>query len=140
MFIHKPGQKSSILNTSSREATIQNRRKINRRYLLYFVRVYDAATRQQIGNLVDITPQGAMIVSQDPIPADQDVRLRLELTTDVADKPFLEFPARSIWCHPDLEPSLHNTGFEILELTPEDARIIQKIIETFGFRDNEPTR
>ncbi len=119
---------------------MQNRRKINRRYLLYFVRVYDAATRQQIGNLVDITPQGVMIVGQEPIPAGQAIRLRLELTTEVADKPFLEFPAHSKWCHPDLEPSLHNTGFEILELTPEDTKIIQKIIETFGFRDNQPTR
>jgi hypothetical protein len=119
---------------------MKNRRKINRRYLLYFVRVYDAATRQQIGNLVDITPHGAMIVSPDPIPTDQAIRLRLELTTDVAEKPFLEFPARSIWCHPDLEPSLYNTGFEILELTPEDVGIIQKIIGSFGFRDNEPAR
>jgi hypothetical protein len=119
---------------------VQNRRKINRRYLLYFVRVYDAAIRQQIGNLGDITPQGAMIVSPDPIPAGQAVRLRLELTTEVTDKPFLEFPTRSMWCHPDLELSLHNTGFEILELTPEDTGIIRKIIETFGFRDNEPAR
>jgi hypothetical protein len=119
---------------------MQNKRKTNRRYLLSFVRVYDTAPRQQIGNMVDITPQGAMIVSQEPIPACQAIRLHVELTSDVADKPFLEFPARSKWRHPDLEPSLHNTGFEILELTPEDTGIIQKIIETFGFRDNQSTR
>ncbi len=119
---------------------MQNRRKTNRRYLLYFVRVYDATTRQQIGNLVDITPQGAMIVGLEPVPTGQTILLRLELTADIADKPFMEFPARSKWCHPDLEPSLHNTGFEILELTPEDAGIIQKIIRSFGFRDNEPVR
>ena len=118
---------------------MQNRRKINRRYLLYFVRVYDADSHQQIGNLLDITLQGAMIISQTQIPADQDFRLRVELTDDIAEQPFLEFPARSIWCHPDLEPSLYNTGFEIQELSPEDIKIIQKIIETFGFRDNEPT-
>jgi hypothetical protein len=119
---------------------MENRRKINRRYLLYFVRVYDAATRQQIGNLVDITPRGAMIVSQDPILAGQAIRLRVELTADITDKPYLEFPARSIWCHPDLDPNLFNTGFEILELTSVESGIIQKIIETFGFRDNEPVR
>jgi hypothetical protein len=107
---------------------------------LYFVRVYDAATRQQIGNLVDITPQGAMIVSQDSISAGQAIKLRLELTADIADKPYLEFPTRSIWCHPDLDPTLYNIGFEILELTPEDSSIVHKIIETFGFRDNEPAR
>ena len=48
---------------------MQNRRKTKRRYLLYFVPVYAADTRRQIGNLVDITPQGAMIVGQRSIPA-----------------------------------------------------------------------
>lgn len=119
---------------------MQNRRKINRRYLLYFVRAYDAVNLQQIGNLVDITPQGAMIVGQEPILEGRTIRLRLELTSEVADKPFLEFQTRSKWCHPDLDPSLYNIGFEILELSSEDSRIIQKIVETFGFRDNEPAR
>jgi hypothetical protein len=119
---------------------MENRRKVNRRYLLYFVRVYNADTHQQIGNLVDITPQGAMIVGQDPIPVNLAMRIRVEITADVANIPFLEFPSRSIWCHPDLDPSLYDTGLEILELTPEDSKIIQKIIETFGFRDNEPER
>ena len=119
---------------------MENRRKLARRYLLYFVRVFDADTRQQIGNLVDITPQGAMIISPNPIPQGTLIRLQLELTTDIAEKPFLEFPARSKWTHQDLEPSLYATGFEIMELSAENAAIIQKIIETFGFRDNQPER
>ena len=117
---------------------MQNRRKTNRRYLLYFVRIYDVATNQQIGNLVDITPQGVMIVSPESIPAGQAIRMRLELTTDVAEKPFMEFPTRTIWCHPDLDPNLYDSGFEILELSLEDSGIIEKIIETFGFHNNEP--
>jgi hypothetical protein len=119
---------------------MENRRKINRRYLLYFVRVYDADTRQQIGNLVDITTRGVMIVGQDPIPSGQAVHLRLELTSDIADKPYLDFPTRSIWSHPDLDPNLYDTGFEIQDLPSADSGIIEKIIETFGFRDNEPVR
>jgi hypothetical protein len=124
----------------SGDTTMQNRRKINRRYLLYFVRVYDATTHQQIGNLVDITPQGAMIVGQSPIPEEIPICIQLELTPEISEKPFLEFQTKSKWCHPDLEPSLYNIGFEILELSAQDSRTIQKIVETFGFRDNEPAR
>ncbi len=47
---------------------MQNRRKTIRRYLLYFVRIYDSSTSQQIGNLVDITTKGVMIVGPSPIP------------------------------------------------------------------------
>jgi hypothetical protein len=50
----------------------------------------------------------------------------------------MEFAASSEWCHPDLDPSMYNIGFEIKNLSQEDSKIIQKIIDMFGFRDNEP--
>ena len=92
---------------------MEEKRKTQRRYLLYYMRVYNATTNQQIGNMVDITPQGVMVVSESPIPAEQTMRLRMELTEEVASKPFLEFSARSIWSHPDISPYMFNTGFEI---------------------------
>jgi hypothetical protein len=119
---------------------MKEKRKINRRFLLYYMRVYDAATRQQIGNLVDITPRGIMVGSEHPLPEKQDIRLRVELTDEVADKPFMEFTAHSKWCEPDVIPNMYNTGFEILDLTPEDSKIIHQIIEEFGFRDNKAVK
>ena len=114
------------------------KRKTKRRYLLYYMRVYDVTTRQQIGNLVDITPRGIMVVSEHPILKGQVTRLRMELTADVSDRPFMEFSVRSRWCKPDINPNMYNTGFEILQLPPEDAKIILRIIKEFGFRDNKP--
>jgi hypothetical protein len=115
---------------------MKDKRKIKRRFLLYYMRIYDAATRQQIGNLVDITPLGIMVVSEKPLPEGQTTRLRMELTNDVAEKPFMEFSAHSKWCEPDITPNMYNTGYEILDLPVEDAEIIQRIIDQFGFRDN----
>ena len=117
---------------------MKEKRKTQRRYLLYYMRVYDVTTRRQIGNLVDITPRGIMVVSEHPIPEGQTTRLRMELTNEVADKPFMEFFAHSKWCEPDINPNMYNTGFEILDLAPEDAKIILRIIQEFGFRDNKP--
>lgn len=114
---------------------MKEKRKIKRRYLLYYMRVYDE-TRQQIGNLVDLTPKGAMLVSEHPLPIKTNFHLKLELSEDVADKPYLEFNARSLWCQPDIEPHFYNTGFRILDLSPEDVKIVNRIIEVYGFRDN----
>ena len=114
------------------------KRKIGRRYLLYYMRVYNAKTREQIGNLVDITPKGAMILSEDVIPAGTTLRLQVELSSDVGNKPFMEFSARSKWCQPDINPHLNNIGFEILDLTAEDAEIVQRVVSSYGFRDNKP--
>ena len=119
---------------------MKDKRKIKRRYLLYYMRIYDAATRQQIGNLVDITPHGIMIVSEKPLPEGHTTRLRMELTNEVADKPYMEFSAHSKWCEPDIIPNMYNTGFEILDLAAEDVEIIHRIIQEFGFRDNNPVK
>jgi hypothetical protein len=119
---------------------MKDKRKIDRRFLLYYMRVYDAASRQQIGNLVDITPRGLMLVSEHRLPEGQTTRLRVELTDEVADKPFMEFSAHSKWSEPDIIPNMYNTGFEILDLAPEDSGIIQHIIDEFGFRDNKPLK
>jgi hypothetical protein len=115
---------------------MKEKRKTKRRFLLYYMRIYDTATRQQIGNLVDITDKGVMIVGDRPIPLEHTSHLRMELSNEVSEKPFMEFLARSKWCIPDVTPNMYNTGFEILELAPEDAEIIHNINEQFGFRDN----
>ena len=117
---------------------MKDRRKTKRRYLLYYMRVYDTDTREHIGNLVDITAKGMMIVNPRPLIEGKTYHLRLELSGEVSQKPHMDFSAVSIWCKPDIDPSLFNTGFEIVEIGAEDARIIKRIIEIFSFRDNRP--
>jgi len=129
---------SSILNNIPGAGTMPERRKTKRSFLLYYMRVYDEASRQQIGNLVDITPQGIMIISDHPIPEGQTTRLRMELSEEVAEKPYMEFSARSKWCKPDISPRTYNVGFEIMSLAAEDAEIVRRIVKEFGFRDNKP--
>jgi hypothetical protein len=119
---------------------MKEKRKTKRRYLLCYLRIFDATTHQQIGDLVDITSRGIMIVSEHPFPEGQTTRLRMELTNDVAKKPFMEFSAHSKWCEPYLTPNTYNTGFEILDLSPEDIEIVQCINEQFGYRDNTPVK
>ena len=117
---------------------MQDKRKTKRMYLLYYTRVYDNVAQAQAGNLVDITPEGMMIVCDKPMPEGQTVRFSLELTEEVADKPTMEFTACSKWCKPDVSPNMYNIGFEILEIAPEDTAIVERINKTFGFRDNKP--
>ena len=53
---------------------MKDRRKTKRRYLLYYMRIYDTDTREQIGNLVDITAKGMMIVNPRPLIEGQTYR------------------------------------------------------------------
>jgi hypothetical protein len=114
-----------------------DRRKIKRRYLIYYGRVFDETAQKLIGNLVDITDQGFMLLSDSPFPVNETHKFKLELTDDIAKRPFLIFTAKSLWCEPDLDPNHYNTGFEIVKLSPGDAELIQTIVKKYGFRDNE---
>jgi c-di-GMP-binding flagellar brake protein YcgR len=112
------------------------RRREKRKYLLYYTRVFDTQSHMQVGNLVDITARGAMLITHNPIPMDVNFNLKLELSDEVSDQPFMEISAQSLWCHADIDPALFNSGFKFLEVSPKNAQIIKTIVETFGFRDN----
>ncbi|MBM3152113.1 MAG: PilZ domain-containing protein [Chloroflexi bacterium] len=112
------------------------RRRIHRKYLMYYTRIYDMPKGDLIGHLVDITPGGAMVISEHPIPAGRQFELRMELSMDVTEKPYMSFQARSIWCQQDIDPRFYNTGFELTGVSSDDAAIIEAIVEAYGFRDN----
>jgi len=115
---------------------MSERRSTKRKYLLYYGRVYDERAQSQLGYLVDITEKGLMLLSDGPFQVDKTLDVKVEITNDVADRPYLNITVKSIWCEPDVDQTHFNTGFEILALKPEDQQVIQTIIEAYGFRDN----
>lgn len=115
---------------------MEERRKIKRRYLMFYTRVFDARTRELLGYLLDITAEGASLISEHPLPTAQDFKLKMELSEEIADKPYLTFEAHSLWSRPDVDPHFYDTGFRLTQITSEDIAIIQRIVEAYGFRDN----
>jgi hypothetical protein len=61
--------------------------------------------------------------------------VRLELTPELSQKPFLEFTCRCKWCREDIDPRFYKIGFQIMKLPPEGSEIIQIIIEMLGFNE-----
>ena len=119
------------------QPSVQERRKLKRRSLAYYMLVLDAKSREMLGHLVDITPLGLMMDSQKAFPLEKDYRLRLDAAPDVADKSYINFTARTKWCLPDaIEPYLYDIGFSIIGIAPHDAEIIRQIAEKYAARDS----
>ena len=111
----------------------QERRRVKRRSLAYYMLVLDDNTNATIGHLVDITPQGLMMDTPKPLPLQQDFRLRLDLTPDVSDRDHIAFTARTKWCAPDvIEPYLYDVGFSIITISTYDARVLEHIAEIYA--------
>lgn len=112
---------------------MSERRNVERREFSYYMRLVDNDTQELIGHLMDISSGGFKLDSQKPIPVNKDFRLRMDLTNEVANKPYMVFVARSKWCDTDpLDPFVYNVGFQLINVSPSDFNIIKRMIEKYG--------
>lgn len=114
---------------------MSERRKIKRRHLIYYLRVFNHATNQLIGHLVDITTKGMMLLSEDPIPTERTFHFRMKLPREIHSKAQIQFHATSIWCKKDVNPDFYATGFSLEKVSTQDVDIINRLISDYGFRD-----
>jgi len=114
-----------------------NKRKINRRDFTYYMQVTDDLTKQLVGYLSDISTGGFRLDSQKEIRPGQDFRLHIDLTAEIADKTSMVFIARSKWCRRDhVDPNTFNVGFEIINISPSDMDIFQRMFEKYGSQNS----
>jgi hypothetical protein len=114
---------------------MQEKRKLKRWHLIYYLRVIERHTNCAIGHLIDISEEGMMLVSEEPIPIDRVFQFQMMLPEQIAGTKVWEFDAKSLWCEPDLNPDLHKTGFHLINVLPEDIGTIECLIDDYGFRD-----
>lgn len=108
-------------------------RKVERRHLVFYLRVFDGMGSKVIGHIVDISAQGLMLISDNPVPVNEDYRLRMRLPSEIADRDEILINATSRWCKPDVNPDFFITGFQIHELTPDIEKYIVSLIKDFSF-------
>ncbi|HUH95944.1 MAG TPA: PilZ domain-containing protein [Anaerolineales bacterium] len=114
------------------------RRKLARRTFSYYMRLMNESTGELVGHLADISTGGFKMESLRPIPLEVDFRFRIELTSEVADVPFMVFGARSKWCQRDnIDYSIYDVGFQITHMSPSDTIIFSRMFERYGTKSNQ---
>lgn len=109
-------------------------RKIDRRYLVFYLRVLDEANREILGYLVDISEQGVMLVGDGKVEVGEEYRLRMRLPTQMKkDRDEVIFNATSKWCKPDTDTETYLAGFQLSDLHPATQRLISSLINDFGY-------
>jgi hypothetical protein len=118
---------------------MQERRKQARKSLMAYSQVYDMLEGTLLGYLADLTPSGAMVIGENPVQVGRRINLKFELPELPDISPgTLTLPAVVVWCQPDVSPDFLNIGLEFGPVSPEQARVIQAIIEAYEFRRNPP--
>ncbi len=115
---------------------MQERRSIPRRYLMFYSRVFNMKTGELVGHIVDITREGAMLISETPQESGVTFKFRMELPEEFSGKQFLTFEAKSVWCSQDIIPAFYDIGFQLLNVPQADIELIERLVEAFGFREH----
>jgi hypothetical protein len=110
------------------EKRINKRRKFG-----YYIRVSDNNTHETVGYLSDISPAGFKLECPKILPVNQDYTLRLEMTSEISNQPYIAFVARAIWSEPDpITPNEYIEGFHIVSISPVDREIFNRVAEKYG--------
>lgn len=107
-------------------------RILNRHHLIYYLRVYDSTSNHVIGHVVDISPRGVMLITDELLATEQEFNLRMRFPGMSSSRDELIFEAVCRWCRPDENPAFYLAGFEIQNLPPEEANFIQGMINELG--------
>ena len=111
-----------------------DKRRFDRRHSIYYLRVYNQNDGTLLGNLVDISEKGVMLVSDEPLELDRFYKLKMQLPEPMNGKETIEFTGRCAWCKSDINPHFFGAGFELINPKPEFSEMLESLIEAYMFK------
>jgi len=114
---------------------MKERRKETRKNLAAYTQVFDLSDGVLIGYLGDLSLQGAMAICDKPIKPETSITIGIDIPElpDVK-ATRMSLPSRVAWSEQDISPQFFNIGFEFKEITPQQKKLIEIIIQHYEFR------
>jgi len=106
-------------------------RRAQREVINRYLKVFDAENDRFLGYLVDITPVGAMLQSTEAIEPDARFTLRVELPEEIDGSSQIVVDAESVWDKKEDNALFHHTGFEFLDIPPQEEARVRTLMENY---------
>lgn len=103
-------------------------RKSSRKIADQVLEVSDQITGTQIGRVVNISAEGLMLLSQEPIVTESVYQLELVLPDAIAGESKITFGAEAVWTTEATQPDCFWTGFRIIDISSDDVLMIDELI------------
>jgi hypothetical protein len=107
---------------------MQEQRHSQRKVANEVLIIADQITETQIGRVVNISAEGLMLLSNEPMVTGSVYQLDLILPTQKNDQDKISFAAEAVWCTEASQPESFWSGFHIIEIATEDILIIDELI------------
>lgn len=115
----------------------ENKRREERKNLVFFLRIYLQGSDDLIGFLIDLTTNGFHMLSEHPLEKDKEYHLVVSSPEAMNETWTLKFSARMMWVKDDNQPGYFRYGFKMEKIDPVSHSIIQHLIEHYGFTRNQ---
>jgi len=119
----------------------ENRTRV-RHKLLYYLKVTDRQTNQELGRLGDIHIEGMLLFTPEPLLEQAVYDLLLELPKSLAEmeeSPELPLQVQALWSRPG--PNLGNyyeNGLRFLDLSSHTHQVIERLTKIFVMPGRDP--
>ncbi len=110
------------------------KRRLKRKHLIYYLSVFDRNTAERIGQLVNITTEGIMLTTEEPMESGLIFQMKMVLPEEIKGIEEVTFDARSMWCRKSVNPDFYDIGFQLLDISTEHTKIVQNLIYSFSFQ------
>ena len=107
-FMASSGYLAHSSEDDVKERRAQPRKRPKRR-----VKVFDAATEDVLGIIVDISKGGVRLVCDRALPTAQHFRLRLDGSPDGSSMPSGLLEATTVWCRDHISPDRYSVGYQV---------------------------
>lgn len=107
-------------------------RNLSRHHLIYYLRVFDGVSSRVVGHIVDISSEGIMLITDDPITVHEEYQLRVRFPGTGTSQEELLVDAVCRWCREDENPDFYIAGFQIQDLSADAVSFLQGLIAEFG--------
>ncbi len=107
-----------------------DKRKSPRKIADEVLEICDQITGMHIGRVVNISAEGLMLLSQEPIVTGSVYQLDLQMPVSGSDggPKHIAFGAEAVWTTEASQPESFWTGFRIIDISSEDVLCIDDLI------------
>lgn len=115
---------------SEKVGDLSARRKHPRYTLVQQLYIVDKFTAKQLGVLVNISLNGLMMASRNPLAADTIYQIIINLPEEIDGKKKIEIGIDCLWTHTNsANAGMYWSGCQIIDYSDNDITTLEKIIE-----------
>jgi hypothetical protein len=108
---------------------MEERRKSVRRAPNDYFLVFDRENDRFIGRVLNMSMDGVMLVSMEPVKVPAEYTCRMALPEKIDDCNQIIFDAESIWSRRNENSNMYETGLKLKNVSSNDREIIRELLQ-----------